>query len=126
MALNHSVKGSTNYAIVGTPTITDGVVSGFSNDNFLRINSMPLSSSDWEIVCKGNYTASQQTTQRLFSRGAQVFYLQMRESSGEWEFILPNVQTVNLGSVTTYPFIKLVKANNSISAYILLMGYHIV
>jgi hypothetical protein len=30
MALYHSVKGPVDYTIVGSPTITDGVVSGFS------------------------------------------------------------------------------------------------
>ena len=37
MALNHTVQGSVNYTVVGTPTIVDGVVSGFDSSNYLTL-----------------------------------------------------------------------------------------
>lgn len=43
MALYHSAKGSVNYTIVGSPTIVDGVASGFSGSDLLRTTKNPLS-----------------------------------------------------------------------------------
>lgn len=39
MALYHSARGSVGYTIVGSPTIVDGVASGFSKTSFLRLTS---------------------------------------------------------------------------------------
>lgn len=56
MALYHSDKGSVNYDIVGSPTIVDGVVSGFSVNDYLSIpitnNNIPAVINDFEIVIK--------------------------------------------------------------------------
>lgn len=49
MALYHSARGSVNYTIVGTPTIVDGVASGFSSSDYLNISS-GVSSNSLEVV----------------------------------------------------------------------------
>lgn len=49
MALNHSVKGSVDYTIVGTPTIVDGVVSGFSNNDYLVVDAVPLNTTEYHL-----------------------------------------------------------------------------
>lgn len=52
MALYHSARGSVDYTIVGTPTIVDGVVSGFSYSpaNYIAISPAPtLGTNDFEI-----------------------------------------------------------------------------
>lgn len=41
MALYTNIKGPVNYTTVGSPTIEDGVVSGLSSSNYLRINQAP-------------------------------------------------------------------------------------
>lgn len=43
MSLYHTAKGPVNYTIVGNPTIVDGVASGFSDSDFVRISAKPLS-----------------------------------------------------------------------------------
>lgn len=44
MALNHTVQGSVNYTVVGSPTISNGIASGFSDSDFLRLTSYPPTS----------------------------------------------------------------------------------
>ena len=46
MALYHSARGSVNYTIVGSPTIVDGVVSGFSSGNYLSLDTTTFSSNN--------------------------------------------------------------------------------
>ena len=54
MALNHDVQGSVNYTTVGTPTIVNGVASGFSDSDYLSlINQQQISDiTDFESVIK--------------------------------------------------------------------------
>ena len=52
MALNHEVTGSVNYTVVGSPTIVDGVVSGFSGSDYLTIPSAISTASNFEICVK--------------------------------------------------------------------------
>ena len=53
MALYHAVQGSVGYTIVGTPTIVDGVASGFSLTDYCFVNSpfAPGASSWEEEIC---------------------------------------------------------------------------
>ncbi len=41
MALYHGVKGPVNYTVVGSPTIVDGVASGFSNSDYFTLPYLP-------------------------------------------------------------------------------------
>ena len=55
--LNYNVQGSVNYTIVGTPTIVDGVVSGFSNSGtykYLQVDGFSFANS-FDINCKFQY-----------------------------------------------------------------------
>ena len=49
MALYHSAKGSVDYTVVGTPTIVDGVASGFSSSDYLKFTSVFNKKQNWEI-----------------------------------------------------------------------------
>lgn len=40
MSLNHEVTGLVSYTVVGSPTIVDGVASGFSNNDYLETASI--------------------------------------------------------------------------------------
>ena len=58
----YKLQAVVGYKIVGSPTITDGVVSGFvKNTNYLNINNMPFSSNVWEIVIRANHTSGNTT-----------------------------------------------------------------
>jgi hypothetical protein len=57
----YNLQAVVGYTIVGSPTIVDGVVSGFNNSNYLKIdNAIILSQADdWEIKIKiGTNTGS--------------------------------------------------------------------
>lgn len=46
-----------NYSIVGNPTVDNGVVSGFSQSNFITLPDLFSPGTNlWEIVIKGNFT----------------------------------------------------------------------
>lgn len=82
MALFHSDKGSVNYTIVGTPTIVDGVVSGFvSNDSYLTIGTViPFATANsWELKFAFRLSSLDETSQ-IFdasgnNKGVQIYYL---------------------------------------------------
>ena len=44
-------QGSVNYTAIGSPTITDGIVSGFSSSNYLRTSANFSPSGPFEMVC---------------------------------------------------------------------------
>ena len=54
MALYHSARGSVGYTIVGSPTIVDGVASGFSASSYLRITEQLPSPNKLEIIVSIN------------------------------------------------------------------------
>lgn len=58
MALYHSARGNVGYTIVGTPTIVDGVASGFSANNHLVINSNFDPTKPYIIQVKFKLTSS--------------------------------------------------------------------
>ena len=46
----HQFRGPVGYEVVGSPTIVDGVVSGFSSSDYLTIPSFNPGNNPWEIV----------------------------------------------------------------------------
>lgn len=53
--LNCKIKGPISYTVVGSPTITDGVVSGFSASDYLKIQNLGekiSTANKWEFVTK--------------------------------------------------------------------------
>lgn len=58
MALNHTVQGSNTYTVVGSPTIVDGVVSGFSVNDYLTLPQISTQSiNTLESVIKVKVTS---------------------------------------------------------------------
>lgn len=90
---NHSSFDLSKFTIVGSPTITDGVVSGFSDLNYIRIPIPDLSTANtWEI--DGKFKLSALNT----SNGSYVF----SSSSGNSVLLVgissSNHLTINLGN----------------------------
>ena len=56
MALYHSARGSVNYTIVGSPTIVDNVVSGFSSDDYLVTTQQFSSISPEKLELQAKFT----------------------------------------------------------------------
>lgn len=52
MALYHSARGSVGYTIVGSPTIVDGVASGFSTSDYLHTPEFPFGDNSFEGFTK--------------------------------------------------------------------------
>lgn len=46
------VKGKVGYTIVGSPTVTDGIASGFSSSNYMQVASNVANADITEIVLK--------------------------------------------------------------------------
>ena len=105
---------------VGSPTITDGVATNLDS-NYLNVSNFPYKTANWEIVLKGNTTYdSSQTQQRALTRGSS-FYLRVYGSNLHWQIY--NGDTVWVSpdasySVANYPFVKLVKNDSTITAYL--------
>lgn len=63
----HQVRGPVGYSVVGNPTIVDGIVSGFSNSDYLQLNQI-VGANDartFEISTKF-------TTPSTFTRGGSI------------------------------------------------------
>lgn len=53
MALNHSVKGSVDYTVEGSPTIVDGIASGFTSSSYVRSEvQLPVTDKNYEFVIR--------------------------------------------------------------------------
>ena len=50
MALYHMAKGPVNYTVVGNPAITNGIVSGLSDSNYLQIPELPGAQDYFDAV----------------------------------------------------------------------------
>lgn len=64
---NMYLTGPVNYEVVGSPTIVDGVASGFSSSNYVQLPQAPDFSKPFEIViCFTKNTSVQGTSTSLF------------------------------------------------------------
>lgn len=70
MALFHSERGSVDYTIVGSPTIVDGVASGFSSSNYLTLTTIPQGSS---IEFNFRFTPTETLTGTFFRLGSSAY-----------------------------------------------------
>lgn len=52
MALYTKIKGDVNYVEIGSPTILDGVISGFSTSNYLKLPTFAPGNKSWELKLK--------------------------------------------------------------------------
>lgn len=53
----HQLKGPVGYTVVGSPTIVDGIASGFSGSNYIRTSSKAPSNFPKEITATFNWTS---------------------------------------------------------------------
>ena len=67
MALYHSAKGPVDYTVVGSPTIVDGVASGFSTSNGLTCRSSIASTGNIEFNAKINVQVDMRFTIKITS-----------------------------------------------------------
>lgn len=60
-----------NVTVTGSPTITNGVVSGFSASNYLKLPNIfnPSSASNWEMVFKFKITSANDGWVNIFGNG---------------------------------------------------------
>jgi hypothetical protein len=76
----HQIMGPVGYTVVGNPTIVDGVISGFSEINYLQ-TSQAFNATRSEEVCMFTMPSSWQTAGALkplltnaFTKGLNVYY----------------------------------------------------
>ena len=85
-------KGSiVGYTIVGSPTITDGVVSGFTTSNYLETQgNFPLQANNFEIFTRIKDTATNDTTRYCVAGNARTSFIIgiKRNSANTFTFIL--------------------------------------
>ena len=112
-----------NYTIVGSPTVntSTGVVSGFSNSNYLTIDDNPnfQDANSWEFITKVSVGSTSQKI--LFGYGinfgvTNLGYLHLWLYNNGSQFIDSNVCSASL--LTTNPFIKLSFDGTTYSCYI--------
>lgn len=67
MGLYTKIKGDINYVEMGSPTILDGVISGFSTSNYLKLPTFAPGNKSWELKLKflSNNAGTTQTIVRL-------------------------------------------------------------
>lgn len=97
VSLFESVPYNVGYTKVGNPTIVDGVVSGFSANNYLYLPSTLDTTKNWEFVCKfknetSRYksvilgTTSQYGLQISISYGTR-FFVFMSSKGSSWNMV---------------------------------------
>lgn len=100
------------YTVVGSPTIIGNIVSGFSANDGLRISNFPALTSNWEIVIKAtNGGVSGQ--HRVISLPGMY----LRKIANTWNLYFSDDSSSWAGLVSDYPFIKIVKTNNTAALY---------
>lgn len=71
---NNKLVGPISYTVVGSPTISDGIASGFSADDYLKISNNFASSADFEIVIRATCVSAAATrTCMSFDGGTNGF-----------------------------------------------------
>ena len=114
-----------NYTIVGSPTVntSTGVVSGFSNSNYLTIDDNPnfQDANSWEFITKISVGSTSTNQKLLFGYGINFGvtasgYLHLWLYNNGSEFVNSDVCPANL--LPTNPFIKLSFNGTIYSCYI--------
>lgn len=117
----HQLMGPVGYTKVGSPTIVDGVASGFSASDYLKINNNFSSSSNFEIVVRGTaiYAAAQRAC-LAFNNGENGF---LDIGSGSSGIRLALKYNGSLTSFRIYPnliegqlyYIHIIKTNSTLT-----------
>lgn len=104
------------YTAYNTATISDNIVSFGGPTGYLRLAIFPAASANWEITLKATTTYySDQNQQRLIAGGA--FYVRTKPGSLIWQLYLAGSEVDLGGTVSNYPYLKLIKIDSTISAY---------
>lgn len=78
MALYTKVKGDVNYTVVGTPTINNGVVSGFSANDYIQLQQALDTTQPFEIKVKFQVNSLFEHSRVLFGvsdQGIMEFFI---------------------------------------------------
>ena len=115
----YNLQAVVGYTVVGSPTITDGVVSGFSNANYLLLGDNVPYSNNFEMVFKITTGSSFSSTGTIFegsssNNGLSIAintskYLYVSAGNGSW--IVNQAGTTTLSANTTY-YVKFSCKNN--------------
>ena len=121
-------KGSVNYTIVGSPTIVDGVASGFSANDYLSLTSTLTSFS--EIVFSfvpGTYSSGRNV---LFKTGTNAYrgaFQQVSDTQGQYFYTKTDNTAGNRYVPCTPGIVNIFKiqyiSENSISCILSRQGY---
>ena len=110
MALYHMAKGPVNYTVMGSPTIVDGIASGFSTSNYIRISQrFDSSTTDYEFVIRA--TPHYGTREAAVMGGNQAFRIYF--STYKISVLIPDadwyegITISNIFAQNTYYYIKL-------------------
>ena len=76
-----SMPYNVGYTVVGSPTITDGVVSGFSADDYLELSNSFSNQQPFEIILKLKFSSSPATQYILSGNGFYVYLSDTRKIS---------------------------------------------
>lgn len=128
MALYHSAKGSVDYTIVGSPTIVDGVASGFGENDYLSLgNTFKLSATTVaEFVFKINANTLSTLNGICGTPGNYGFHFVIAASgklsiylgnNSSWS-IISNAQGTTVLQANTDYYVKLSINNQVVSMYL--------
>lgn len=118
----HQLMGPVGYTVVGSPTITDGIVSNLSTNNYLSV-SAPANTlnNNFDIIIKINRSGTLPSEAAyFFSIGQQLLIYQQTTGSITMRCRDSNDATKYVGvasSGNTNPFIKVEYRSNKVSTY---------
>lgn len=111
----NKIEGPIDYTIVGSPTITNGVVSGFSNSNYVSVPAITFNGNDFESVTHYSYEENA-TIYRIPILGLfrttkwQVFF----NNSGNLRFYVGGTQYTPSLNGKNFTYIKLKKTGSDL------------
>lgn len=112
VSLFESAPYNVGYTKVGNPTIVDGVASGFSSSDGIRISNFPALTSNWELVIHAIAGSEQGQCRAIILNG-----MYLRKIANTWNLYFANGAEVWSGVATNYPYIKIIKTNNTAAVY---------
>ena len=117
----HSAVNYMNLDVVGSPTINNGVVSGFSDSKYLEIPNFPTYTQDDRVEFVFNFTFDSSFVNSIIIGGAGAIIVPLVESNNKIKYysnILGNATGTNTLIANQNYFFKLICDTNSYKAYI--------
>ena len=98
----YNLQAVVGYTVVGSPTINDGVVSGFSNSDYLKLPSFDYANSNnWEMIVAFELDNLNSDTQTLFDNSASKSGLYIYLTNQQKILLYGSDGTNNIFSVTS-------------------------